>query len=122
MTFMPCVIAAVNNSKCAVLIMPEQNTIFAHDNATLITVKIPYHFMNKILIKALEKSVRANKFITAIIAKVTQRILLTIRQEDTQLKKEHQVNTLKLNGMPSKSAITTAALFVEKRNRLLSII
>ena len=119
---MPCVIAAGNNSKCAVLIIPKQNTIFAHANDTLITAKISYHFMNKILTKAFEKSVRANKFITAIIAKVTQRILLTIRQEDTQLKRAHQVNTLKLNGMHSKSAITTAALFVEKRNHLLSII
>ena len=100
MTFMLCAIAVGNNSKCDVLIMPKQNTIFAHANATLITVKIPYHFMNKILTKAFEKSVRANKFITAIIAKVTQRILLTIRQEDTQLKKAHPVNTLKLNGMP----------------------
>ena len=122
MTFMPCVIAAENNSKCDVLTIPEQNTIFAPASATLITAKILSHFMSKILTRVFAKPVKVNKFITAIIAKGTQRILLTIRQEDTQLKKARPVNTLKLNGMPSKSAITTAALFVAKRNHLLSII
>ena len=80
--FMLYVITAERSTKPVVHTTTKQNIIFALDNVIQTTEKILFHIMSKILIRALESPEKANKYITEIIVKITQKILLITSQED----------------------------------------
>ena len=76
------VITAERSTKPVVHTTTKQNIIFALDNVIQTTERILFHIMSKILIRALESPEKANKYITEIIVKITQKILLITSQED----------------------------------------
>ena len=80
--FMLYVITAERSTKPVVHTTTKQNIIFARDNVIQTTERILFHIMSKILIRALESPEKANKYITEIIVKITQKILLITSQED----------------------------------------
>ena len=80
--FMLYVLTAERSTKPVVHTTTKQNIIFAHDNVIQTTEKILFHIMSKILIRVLESQEKANKYITEIIVKITQKILLITSQED----------------------------------------